>query len=216
MTAGEVLALFRSEMNDLNTPYLWSDMELYRYIDDAQRMFCRKTDGIGDATTTAVTDIAVTPGTTWVSLHPSIKMIRSARRTDTGRPIEVVNEQDMPSRDWYWDGKTGSVRGLVIGEEKDKAQVYPESAETVTVRLLVYRHPLEAIEGDADFEIGEKHHVHLLHWIKRCAYMKQDAETYDKSKSEEFEGKFLKYCEESKLEDRREKHKTRIVRYGGI
>lgn len=216
MTSGEVLALFRQEMNDTLAPYLWSDAEVYRYIDDAQRMFCRKTDGIGEATNPLITEISVTPGTTWVALHPTIKMIRSARRVDTGRPIQVVNEQDMPELGWFWNGATGVVRGLVIGEEKDKAQVYPESNETMTVKLLVYRHPLEPIESDQDFEIGEKHHLHLLHWIKSRAYLKQDSETYNKSKSEEFEGKFLKYCEESKLEDRKEKHKTRIVRYGGI
>lgn len=216
MTSGELLALFRSEMNDGETPYLWSDTEVYRYIDDAQKMFCRNTDGIADATTAAVVNIAVVPGTLWVNTHPSIKMIRRATRTDTGRPVEVINEQDMADRKWYFDGRTGPVRALVIGEEQYKAQVYPESSETVTVRLLVYRMPLEPIEGNADFEIVEKHHLHLLLWVKSLAYLKQDAETYDKTKSVEFENKFLAYCEKSKLEDRKEKHKTRVVRYGGL
>lgn len=216
MTSGELLALFRSEMNDGEAPYLWSDTEVYRYIDDAQKMFCRNTDGIADATTAAVVNIAVVPGTLWVNTHPSIKLIRRATRTDTGRPVEVINQQDMADRNWFFDGRTGLVRALVIGEEQYKAQVYPESSETMTIRLLVYRMPLEPIEGNADFEIIEKHHFHLLMWVKSLAYLKQDAETYDKTKSVEFENKFLAYCEKSKLEDRKEKHKTRVVRYGGV
>ena len=32
--------LFRSEVRDEATPYLWSDAEIYSYIDDAQKMFC--------------------------------------------------------------------------------------------------------------------------------------------------------------------------------
>ncbi len=216
MTAGELLAVFRSEMNDDQLPYLWTDADVYRYIDDAQKMFCRNTDGIGDASTPAVVDIAVIPGTTWVNTHPSIRLMRRATRTDTGRPVEIVNFQDMADRQWFFDGRTGPVKALVIGEEPYRARVFPDSSETVTVRLLVYRMPLEIIEGDQDFEIVEKHHQHLLLWTKALAYLKQDAETYDKTKSVEFENKFLAYCEKSKLEDRKEKHKTRIVRYGGL
>lgn len=215
MTSGELLALFRSEMNDVEEPYLWSDAEVYGYIDDAQKMFCRKTDGISDATKAKVVNINVVPGDDWVKTHPSIKLIRRATRVDTGRPIDVINNQDMLDRGWYFDGSTGTVKALVIGEEQYKAQVYPISNETMTIRLLVYRMPLELIEGDQDFEIPEKHHRHLLLWVKSLAYLKQDTETYDKSKANDFEGRFLAYCEQSMLEDRKEKHKTRIVRYGG-
>lgn len=216
MTSGELLTLFRSEMNDVEEPYLWSNPEVYGYIDDAQKMFCRKTDGISDATKTKVVDITVAPGSDWVNTHPSIKLIRRATRVDTGRPIDVINNQDMLDRGWFFDGSTGTVRALVIGEEQHKAQVFPVSNETMTIRLLVYRMPLELIEGDQDFEIAEKHHRHLLLWAKSLAYLKQDAETYDKSKANDFENRFLAYCEQSTLEDRKEKHKTRVVRYGGI
>lgn len=215
MTSGDLLALFRSEMNDAEAPYLWSDLEVYGYIDDAQKMFCRKTDGISDATKAKVVNITVTPDTDWVKTHPSIKLIRRATRMDTGRPIDVINNQDMLDRGWYFDGSKGPVKALVVGEEQHKAQVYPISNETMTIRLLVYRLPLELIEGDQDFEIIERHHRHLLLWVKSLAYLKQDAETYDKSKANEFEGRFLAYCEQVTLEDRKEKHKTRVVRYGG-
>ena len=46
MNSTELLGTFREEMNDLQTPYLWSDALLYRYINDAQEMFCRRTEGI--------------------------------------------------------------------------------------------------------------------------------------------------------------------------
>ena len=47
------------------------------------------------------------------------------------------------------------------------------------------------------------------------AYMKQDAETYDKTKSAEFEARFLGYCDMARKEKERREHKTRIVAYGG-
>lgn len=215
MTSNELLVLFRSEMNDALAPYLWSDAEVYRYIDDAQKMFCRSTDGIADAKNTVVTDLAVIPGTTWLTLHTSIKLIRRAVRVDTGRPIEILNEQDMADRCWFWDGVQGPVKALIIGQEDGQARVYPDSSETMTIRLLVYRMPLEDIDSDQDFEIPAKHHFHLLLWAKSLACLKQDAETYDKSRSVDFENKFAAYCEKSTLEDRKEKHKTRVVRYAG-
>lgn len=216
MTAGELLKLFRSEMSDDVAPYLWSDKDVYGYIDDAQKMFCRKTDGIPDATTPSVTALAVAPNDTWVATDPSIRKFRTASRADNGRPIEIVNQEDLVSRKMFYDGRSGPIWALVIGEEGDQARVYPKSSETMTINLLVYRLPLEDIEGDQDFEIGVTHHRHLLLWVKALAYLKQDSETFDKSRAKEFEDKFLVYCQEAMLEARKKKHKTRIVQYGGV
>ena len=107
MNSSELLDLFRSEMGDTVEPYLWSDTDIFGYADDAQKMLCRKTDGISDASTTAVTEIAAVVDTDWVALHKSIKRIRSAIRTDTGRQIDIINRDDMPKRGWYFDGRTG-------------------------------------------------------------------------------------------------------------
>ena len=53
--------LFRSEVRDEATPYLWSDVEVYSFIDDAQKMFCRLQGGIADASS-AITHINVVAG----------------------------------------------------------------------------------------------------------------------------------------------------------
>lgn len=216
MTSGELLKLFRSEMSDDVAPYLWSNSDVYGYIDDAQKMFCRKTDGIPDATTPAVIQVSVAPNTIWVDTHPSIRKYRAATRQDTGRPVEIINQEDMPGRGMFYDGKTGPVSAFVIGEEGDKARVYPKSSETMVIELLVFRLPLVSITEDQDFEISEPHHRHLLLWIKSLAYLKQDAETFNKSLGKEFEDKFYAYCDAATLEARKQKHKTRVVQYGGV
>ena len=216
--SSDLLSLFRSEMSDQATPYLWSDEEVFGYENDAQRMFCRETEGIADATTTAVVDVAVIPGTTWVDLHPSIKQLREVFRSDTGRPIEVINREDMAPRRWYFDGTTGNVKALVIGMEDNKARVYPNSNETVTLNLSVFRLPLVDITdlGDQAFEIDDTHVRHLLLWMKHLAYSKQDAETFDRMKAAEFEAKATLYHAKVKEEQRRKRHKVRSVMYGGI
>lgn len=216
MDTGELRDLFRDEMSDLEEPFLWSDDLVYGYTDDAQRMFCRLTEGIGDASS-ASTLLAVTPGRVWVELDELILNIRSAARADDGRAIEVLNREDMATRGWRFDGRTGPVRALVIGEEAHRARTYPLSSETMTIALSVFRLPTDPITGENDeLEIDEQHHRHLLLWMKALAYGKQDAETFDKTKRLEFDQAFRAYCGAAKLEQERARHKTRVVAYGGI
>ena len=51
---------------------------------------------------------------------------------------------------------------------------------------------------------------------KHRAYMKQDAETFDRTKADEFEKRFNAYCGQVKEEERRKAFKVRTVAYGGI
>lgn len=218
MNSSELLDLFRDEVEDQAEPYLWDDERVFSYIDDAQKMFCRKTDGISDGTTPAVSTVSVVADSDWVDLHPSILKIRSVSRTDTGRDIEVLNHEDLPGRGWRFDGRTGPVKALVVGIEENKARLYPKSNEIVDLNLIVFRLPLITItsDGDQEFEIPERHHRHLLKWVKHLAYAKQDAETFDKKKSLDFKMEFLSYCEEVMVENRRKRHKNRSVVYGGL
>lgn len=218
MNSSELLTLFRSEMSDVAEPYLWSDVEVFNYLDDAQKMYCRLTDGIADASTEDVVKLSIEPGSDWLVTHHSILRIRSANRADTGRTVEVLNADDMPLRRWFFDGTTGWVRALIIGQEANKVRIYPKSSETADIMLTVFRLPLIDITdaGDQALEIPAIHHQHLLLWVKHRAYSKQDAETFDRTKAEEFEARFKSYCAMARDEERRRAYKPRSVTYGGI
>lgn len=215
MTSGDLLALFRREMNDTEEPQLWSDDDFYSYLTDAQRMFCRKTDNIGDATTPEVVNISVVANTEWYPSHKSILKVRACSRLDTGADVDVLNREDMAGKNMRFDGRTGPVKALIIGMEPHRVRVWPVPNEDVTLQLLVFRLPLQAITDDQELEIDEQHHEHLLHWVKHRAYSKQDAEAFDKTKAADFEQKFNAYCEMAKVEQRRARHKPRATEYGG-
>jgi hypothetical protein len=77
--------------------------------------------------------------------------------------------------------------------------------------------PLVNIDEDADeFEIDEQHHLALLHWVKHKAYSKDDAETFDRRKADEFEARFRSYCAAAKVEQNRARHPAGSVMYGGL
>lgn len=219
MTPGDLLTLFRSEVSDVATPYLWSDDEFFGYADDAQKQFARLTWGLIDSSTPAIVDIPLVAGTNTYDLSPLILAVRAARVTATGRGLDIVNQEDMPVRRMYFDGTEGVPQAVILGMDTDKISVWPVPIEDEAIKLSVFRLPLVDITSANEttpFEIAPQHHRHLLLWVKHLAYLKQDAETYDRIKAAEFEAAFEAYCARAKKEQDRSRHKPRSVTYGGI
>lgn len=218
MNSTEILDAFREEMRDKEAPYLWSDADIYRYLDDAQKMFCRLTEGIEDSSTESICRLTVVAGTEWYPLSRKVLKVREVVNTATGRPYEVVNMEKASLQGVLFNGHPGPLKLFVTGMEKHKLRAWPLPSEGATVELRVFRLPLEVITdaGDQELEIDEHHHNALLLWMKHLAYLKQDAETFNKSESDEFEAKFRAYCFASMKEQERARRSTGTVVYGGL
>lgn len=226
MDSTTLAARFRSDIADQAKPYLWSDDEIIDYLNDAYRMFVRLTGGVADFTSSA-TQVNIIAGDPVGVLDPSILRIMSATRLSDGGTIKIINSADLPQsgRIDYGSGGTlklnniaGAVNYMVIGMQPNTARWVQVPATNDTAQLIIYRMPLNRITwfDQALTDVEEDHHIHLLKWMRHLAYEKQDAETFDKVKSEEQEGKFRVYCAEVVAENERRKHKPRIVQYGGI
>ncbi len=227
MDAQELYDVFRSEVNDLRRPYLWTDEDIIRYMNEAYNMFVRLTGGINDVTSEATT-IDLTTGEDAVALHPSVLRIMDAYNVSDGSEVKIANFTDLPNlfvdpdykylRPLFRKNAPGQVRWLIVGEQRDISKVIQIPTADDQIQMTIYRLPLVPIT-DLSHELDEVkdiHHNSLLHWMKGLAYGKQDSETFDKGKSEEFEGKFQDYCALAKAEWSRYKHKTRVVAYGGL
>ena len=225
MNSTTLLARFRSDVRDEATPYLWTDVEVYSYIDDAQKMFCRLQGGIADATS-AVTQVTASVSTPYATISPKILKIREAHRAADGYGIELLNFEDLqstPGPDDYgqrsayrMDNTVGPIQWIVLGMEANKIRFVRVPETTQTISLIVYRMPLVDITTtNQDLEIDEHHHRHLLSWVKHLAHQKQDAETYDRGRSDMFRDEFLAYCDQAKAEREKREHKYRTIPYGG-
>lgn len=205
-------------MNDEAIPPFWSDERLYPYLNDAQMMFARETGGLPDSSSD-MTKIDYALGDTSFVQDERVLKIRAARDETTGEGIEVINYEDIPKYGFRLDGRTGPyVKYLIIGMDEN-VLMYPTPTAAGSIRLTVDRLPLADItldDPENGLEIKPHHHLHLLHWMKSLAYMNQDAEIFNKSKAQEFEQRFLAYCEKARKEKDRLKHKTRVVTYGGL
>lgn len=232
MKAEELHDLFRVEVHDSALPQLWSSTEVYTYIDDAQKMFCRLVGGIADSTS-PLTKLKAKTGNPYSPVSDRILKIRAAYRLEDHGPIQMVNYEDVEygmlsvlddsnykvGNIYKLDNTQGQIRYMVLGMEASKVRWMYVPAEDQTVGLVTYRLPLEDVtemNKHEELEVDPQHHQHLLHWVKCRAYGKQDAETFDRTKRDEFKGAFLQYCEQARQERERREHKPRLVGYGGI
>lgn len=217
MKSNQLRELFRLDVDDVAEPYLWSDSETASYADDAQKMFCRLTQGIPDASSSLCT-IDLVQGEPFADIDSRILQIRRIQRDSDASPIALKNIEDLDQAGVRLSNKQGRVDFAILGIEDKKIRWVDVPATNDTASLMVYRLPLLTIVANRDvvLEIPEQHHRHLLLWMKHLAYAKQDSDTYDAEKSEAAEAAFRNYCFTAKGEQDRLKRKTRIVAYGGI
>lgn len=229
MNAEELLGRFRSEVVDNITPYLWSDEEVLDYMNDAYRMFVRLIGGVADFTS-AATEVDIVASERYSTIDKAILRVMQITRESDGEEIKVINLTDLKTsatndygivRTMLNDTRPGKVRYAVIGKERGILQWVQIPEFDDRALMSVYRLPLSYAELDDlagfDFsDIGEEHHFHLIKWMQYRAYSKQDADTFDKGRAADGEKAFLAYCEFSKAEWERYKHKTRLTAYGGL
>ena len=232
MLASELYDAFRSDVVDIAKPYLWSDDEVWRYMNDAYRMFVRFTGGIPDSTS-ALTQVPIVANQATSEVSPLILKYRTAVLQSNGRFLTILSDVEEPRfnsvdynnfRAGMRDNTPGIVQYMMTGIDRNARRGLvrwvriPQYDDTC--QLNVYRLPLDTItENTPDFdlyEIGEEHHEHLLLWMKHRAYGKQDAETFDRGRSDSYLMAFKSYCDTAQAEWNRYKHQNNAIAYGGI
>lgn len=231
MLVTELFSLFRNDVVDVVEPNLWTDDEVYSYMDDAYKMFVRLTGGIPDSSSD-ITQVGISAGEEYSPVSPLILKFREAELASDGSIITIINNEDLArlTRSDYGVQRSfrrnspGRVTHMVVGRERNAREGtvrwvgIPQTDDTAL--LSVYRLPRNTIrEGVAESaldEIGEEHHVNLLMWMRYRAYSKDDSETLDRNQARNNMAAFNEYCEFVKAENERYKSKPRVVSYGGL
>ncbi len=212
MNTTELLDLFRQEVSDVETPYLWSDALVYSYIDDAQKQFCRDTNGIADSRSFKLT---ITPGIEWYAIDPKIIKLRDAVFQTTGQDVPIISVEKMAENGMRFDGAVGPLKALISGLDDGMLRAYPMPNESTIVELRTFRLSVDVEAGD-DFEIAPKYHTWMLPWVKHRAYGVQDSEVFDKAASAKFLAEHKALMLDAKHEQNRIRRPVSTVTYGGI
>lgn len=229
MTAQDLLTQFRNEMMDTHRPYFWSDEEILGYMNDAYKMFVRLMGGIADFTSD-LTRVDIVAGDPIGLLDRRILRITEAARVSDGRNIEIKNYTDVDAnrlRDVVYgmvrsESLPGPVKMMVIGAERGKCKWIQVPETDDQAQLSVYRLPIGTVDiGGSNLafgfdEVGEEHVTNFCPWMRYRAYQKADADVFDPKRGELFKAQFTAYCDQTKREWERYKHKNREVQYGGL
>lgn len=190
MNVEAFLAEFRRVLADTAAPYLWSDEEVVTYLNDAEKEACERALLIEDRMTPAVCSIALVANQADYPLHESILKIK--RLAFRGRALDETSVEQMDNDDPQWETRKGEPRQFIYSETAGLRMV-PTPVAAEPIALTVYRLPLEALSADNESgepEVLPRHHMRLLRWVYRCAYLKHDSETYNPDKAEIHEAAF--------------------------
>jgi len=236
MTPEEVVELFRLTVDDTDEDDpLWTDLEVYNYLDEAAKQFARKTDYFSDASTVGIAQVAITADDPWVALDARITKIRIAQLASTGHkvtPVTFAQMEDQPNTiDTYgspfnftttyrWQQSTGTPRFLVTDMENNKGRLASIPVIDDTLELQVYRLPLKEItENSATFEITESEYQRgLILYMKYLAYSKNDVDTFEQDLADRAKGEAMEFHRDVKRDMTRKRYSshTGTVRYGGL
>ena len=224
MTPSELVAQCRREIDDVVSPYLWSDGDLYHYLDVAQQTFARETLIFSDATTAEVCSTAVIADEKFVDLSPLIVQIRRAKLLSQTRRLDLTSLDkigDGYQFDDYcndagsnWETATGTPRAILLDVEENKGRLVPIPVSNDTLELMVYRLPLETVTASSsELEVTDvRHQRMLLLEMKSLAYGKHDSDVNNVELSESYHLKFMSACNDVYWELKRARDKKWTTR----
>ena len=190
MTVNDFIAVFRSDMQDAVAPYLWSDDDIVRYLNDAVDEAAERARLIEDSTSAACCQITLVPDQATYPLHTSVFHVK--RVTLAGKPLSESSVEVEDERNTTWESaSSGDPSRFIVNGQATTITLVPAPAEAGTLKLTVYRTSLARLTtGTSQIELKQVYHARLKDWAYRCAYLKQDSETLNESKAGEHEAKF--------------------------
>ena len=224
-TPAELLAQSRVQLDDNVEPYLWSDDELYLYINESQNEFAYFTRCFPDSTN--FTDIDIEASNPLVDVDQKIFHIRRATIRGTRKILKVMTLDDFSENylkhDYlytsvgYWEDVTGEPSVLILDADIDQGRLYPIPTEADVIDFSVYRYPLEdIIDENSSFEINPRFYYGLIYGVKYLAYSKQDYETFNQDEATKNMVLWNEFLNTSESQIKRKIRKPNAIRYGGL
>lgn len=196
MKVEDFITEFRDTVDDHAVPPFWSSENIVRYLNEAVQEACERAKLIEDRSTPAVCSLTLQAGKSTYPLHSSVFEIK--RLTFRGRPLDETSVEELDADAPGWEARSGQPRLYIFeqasGTQPAKVRLVPTPAAADTVALTVYRGALKPLSADNDQsrpELHERFHLRLMDWMLHRAYLKQDADTFDRNKAAESLGLFV-------------------------
>lgn len=193
MTLKELIARFRTDIDDVASPPLWSDDYVVACLNEAEQEACRRSELLLDSSTPEIVSVTAVSGEAFISIDPRILVIKRVRQA-ASNPVAIVSASYLDGNP-TWEAETGPyIRALISDLETDKLRAYPIPTADLALTFTVQRLPLEDLSRSAltgEPEIRAQHHLKLVYWALYRAYAVDDTDVHDDQKS----AKWLKLFE---------------------
>jgi hypothetical protein len=209
MLAKDIATEFRTQVDDTDPDtedQLWSDTELIRYMNLAIYEVASKTRCIRDSKTASIVQLTVTQDDAWVPYSDLIlEFVPQTAYSQTHKrnyPIIEYNDflggiygsdyDEIVTIDTFnWQTETGTPKVYVMGMQVEELRAYPIPTVADTLIVTASRLPINEITDVSISsvevpEIPAKFHRELIVYMMYRAYLKQDAECYDKGLSDRY------------------------------
>lgn len=228
MTPQELRDQFRRDVHDVASPPMWTDEDVYRFMNWAMDTACMEWGGIAD-TTSSLTSLKAVANQPFTAISPRILKIKNVWSLTHNRQIELINLENL-MREKYTDDygfmykaiydttRTGTVKMMATGMEPNKVRWVDIPTENETIQLSVLRLPACEISctGEGTIEFGPEFRQVILDGMAHRAYSQQDADKFNAKARDDYGAAFRDgVAQMRRVRERRESH-VRSVQYGGI
>lgn len=197
MNLEQLLRRFRILATDTVAPFLWEDVEVVDWLNDAQAQACIRGRLIREDDLPAMCRIALVPGQQTYALHPAAFEIISLRvlgPIDRPRPVGIVTREwlDAEVRDWR-DLDRAACWAI---QDDTTLRIVGTTTAGEELALECYRLPIKPLTADntqGKPEIHQAHHEHLLQWALHKAFSVPDSDGFDPARSVQAERSFTAY-----------------------
>lgn len=189
MNLGELMGHLRCNiLRDESKPYLWSDTELLRYINEAHGLFARRTHCITDDESEFTTFETVAGQQSYALDERIVFVSEIGIVTDNGNGelsyCEIPDRTRNQLRNSYIQGRP-QLHNLQVASHK--VRFYPVPDDVYTIVMMVARKPLNKLANTKDApEIDEDYHLALVDYAAAKALANNDPEKANMAASKDY------------------------------
>lgn len=222
ITSTELKDTFRIEVDDLpkddgdTSSCLWSDADIYRYMNSAASQVARR---VMSLVQTFTLDIEADEPMIELPTDRILKVYRAF--TATRRELQQLNLNDdgftvcdygITLNVSNWETATGSPQAFCLDYQPGQLRLAPIPTAADTLYLTAAVLPEVFEEGDdLPFTDTDDQELMLL-WMKKMAYGKHDADTFDSARTVTYEQEFRERVRQREPEFRRQTRAPGVVR----
>lgn len=190
MTFDDLILIMRQDyLDDAEVPYLWLDVELLRYLREAEKQACTRGNLLFDNTTAEVCSIALSNGVQSYVLSSKLTQITDVFWNGNRLTHKAYENMDEVFPTWRVADSSGMQNKelfYVIQGRNISIAPIPNAADALLGALKIegYRLPISDVATSP--EILEEFHHDLVYYALYKAYSKNDSDTKAEIKAKQY------------------------------